>query len=127
MVAAVGDTLYVDIFAFGDKVNNAIYRLLLEETGDNTATFIGDVEFIMLNQINVDDVSTFSGLTTISDSIDIIVHEDLTDEDSPRINYLDLGADGVLTQIGDQVEAPSHSGVVFHLTQTITKQLIQWL
>ena len=58
------------------------------------------------------DATTFSGLTTISDEITIIVHEDLTDEDSPRINYLDLGADGVETQIADQVEAPSHSGVV---------------
>ncbi|MDF2427899.1 MAG: hypothetical protein OPY07_01445, partial [Nitrosopumilus sp.] len=38
--------------------------------------------------------------------------EDLTDEDSPRVNYLDLGADGVSTQIADQQEAPSHSGVV---------------
>ena len=116
-VALAGETLYVDIFTFGDKVgkdrqNNAIYRLLLEESGDDTATFVGDVEFIMLNQINEDKAATFSGLTTISDEIDIIVHEDLTDEDSPRINYLDLGADGVETQIGDQVEAPSHSGVV---------------
>jgi hypothetical protein len=36
----------------------------------------------------------------------------MTDEDSPRINYLDLGSDGVETQIADQVAAPSHSGVV---------------
>ena len=36
----------------------------------------------------------------------------MTDEDSPRVNYLDLGADGVSTQIADQVEAPTHSGVV---------------
>jgi hypothetical protein len=115
--AAVGETLFVDIFTFGDKTgydrqNNAIYRLLLEETGDNTGIFIGDVEFIMLNQINYDVSTTYSGLDTVSDEISIIVHEDLTDEDSPRINYLDLGADGVETQIADQVAAPSHSGVV---------------
>ena len=36
----------------------------------------------------------------------------MTDEDSPRINYFDLGADGVSTQIADQLEAPTHSGVV---------------
>jgi len=117
VTAAVDDTLYVDIFTFGDKTdydrqNNAIYRFLLEETGDNTATFIGDVEFVMLNQLNTDTSTVFSSITTISDSIDIIVHEDLTDEDSPRVNYLDLGADGVSTQIADQVAAPSHSGVV---------------
>ena len=115
--AAIGETLFVDIFTFGDKSgydrqNNAIYRLLLEETGDNTGVFIGDVEFIMINQINTDVATTYSTLATISDEISIIVHEDLTDEDSPRINYLDLGADGVSTQIADQVAAPSHSGVV---------------
>jgi hypothetical protein len=36
----------------------------------------------------------------------------LTDEDAPRVNYLDKGADGVDTQIADQEDAPSHSGVV---------------
>jgi hypothetical protein len=40
------------------------------------------------------------------------VIEDLTDEDAPRVSYNDLGADGVVTPISDQEEAPSHSGVV---------------
>jgi len=115
--AAVGETLFVDIFTFGDKTgydrqNNAIYRFLLEETDDNTGNFVGDVEFVMLNQLNSDTATVFSDITTLSDSIDIIVHEDLTDEDAPRVNYLDLGSDGVSTQIADQVAAPSHSGVV---------------
>jgi len=112
LVGEIGDSFYIDIFTFGDRVNNAIYRFLLEESDDNTGIFEGDVEFIMLNQLNVDTVGTFTGITTTSDSITIIVHEDMTDEDSPRINYLDLGADGVETQIADQVAAPSHSGVV---------------
>ena len=112
LVGETGDSLYVDIFTFGDRVNNAIYRMLLEESDDDSAIFEGDVEFIMLNQLNVDSATVFSSLTTASDSITIIVHEDMTDEDSPRINYLDLGSDGVQTQIADQVAAPSHSGVV---------------
>jgi hypothetical protein len=101
-----------DVFSFGDGVNNAIYRLELEETDDNTGVFEGSIEYRMLNQLNNDQQSTYIDLETISDTIDIIVHEDLTDEDSPRVNYLDLGADGVSTQIADQLEAPSHSGVV---------------
>jgi hypothetical protein len=32
-----------DVFSYGAGVNNAIYRILLEETGDNTATFVGRV------------------------------------------------------------------------------------
>ena len=112
LTGEAGDSIYVDIFTFGDRVNNAMYRFLLEESDDNTGIFEGDVEFIMLNQLNVDTATVFAGLDTTSDSVTIIVHEDMTDEDSPRINYLDLGADGVETQIADQVAAPSHSGTV---------------
>jgi len=114
----VGDHFYVDIFTFGDgtstsdRVNNAIYRLYLEESGDDTGVLTGSVEYVMLNQLNVDTSTVFDNITPASVDIDIIVHEDLTDEDSPRINYLDLGADGVSTQVADQVAAPSHSGVV---------------
>jgi len=94
--AVEGETLYVDIFTFGDKTgydrqNNAIYRLLLEETGDDTGIFIGDVEFVMLNQINSDSSTVFSSITTLSDSIDIIVHEECSDEDATRMKELDIG------------------------------------
>ncbi len=106
-----GDPFVVDFFSFGDRVNNAIYRLELEETGDNTGEFIGSVEYVMTNQLN-QVAATYDGLSTILDTISIIVTEDLTDEDGPRINYLDLGADGVSTQIADQEDAPTHSGVV---------------
>ena len=115
-------TVVLDLFRFGqtndgvnpsDRFNDAIYRLELEESGDNTGTFIGSMEYQMLNQININQTSTFtSGIDAIDDEIRMIVQNDLTDEDSIRINYLDLGADGVSTQIADQVEAPTHSGVV---------------
>ena len=107
----VGDPFVVDFFSFGDRANNAIYRLELEETGDNTGEFIGSVEYIMTNQLNQVQ-ATYDGIVPILDTIAIIVTEDLTDEDGPRINYLDLGADGVSTQIADQQDAPTHSGVV---------------
>jgi hypothetical protein len=124
-VQTLDDNVYpvaVDFFNFGqsgdgnlpgDRFNNAIYRLELEETGDNTGQFEGTVEYIMLNQLNVNDTATYAGgIDSITDQPEIIVHEDLTDEDAPRINYLDLGADGVATQVADQQEAPTHSGVV---------------
>jgi hypothetical protein len=53
-----GDHFYVDVFTFGDgtttseRVNNAIYRMELEETGDNTSEFVGSIEYIMINQTN---------------------------------------------------------------------------
>ena len=108
---ADNDPFVIDFFSFGDRVNNAIYRLELEETGDNTGEFIGSVEYIMTNQLN-QVAATYDGLVPILDAIVILVTEDLTDEDGPRTNYLDLGSDGVSTQIADQQDAPTHSGVV---------------
>ena len=64
----------------------------------------------MLNQLNVDQAATYAALNPIQDDIDMVVHLDMTDEDSIRVNYLDLGADGVSTQIADQQAAPTHSG-----------------
>jgi hypothetical protein len=66
----------------------------------------------MLNQLNINLDATYTDLATIDSDIGIIIEQDMTDEDSPRINYLDLGADGVNTQIADQQEAPTHNGVV---------------
>ena len=110
------DPIVLDFFSFGlrdgERVSNQIVRLELEETGDNTSTFTGGLEYIMLNQLNILDKSTYTELSPIDDAPTFIVMEDLTDEDSPRVNYLDLGEDGVSTQIADQQEAPSHSGVV---------------
>src|SRR3990172_10377294 len=94
----------VDVFSFGttgdgnlasERFNNAIYRFELEETGDNTGQFEGTVEYIMLNQINVNQTSTYLlGIDSISDQPVIIVGEALPDKDAQRINYRDLGADG---------------------------------
>ena len=35
-------------------------------------------------------------LKTIADDPTFVVIDDLTDEDAPRVNYLDLGADGAI-------------------------------
>ncbi len=107
---AVGDQFAVDFMSFGGAVNNAIYRIELEETGDNTGAFAGSAEYVMLNQLNVDQAATYNAVNAIQDDVNMIVHVDMTDEDSIRVNYLDLGADGVSTQISDQQEAPTHSG-----------------
>ena len=110
-----------DLFSFGiiddgvqasERSANQIIRIEAEETGDNTATFVGSLEYTMINQLNVLEASTYTGLGPISDEPGFIVFEDYTDEDSPRVDYNDLGADGVVTPIGDQQETPSHSGKV---------------
>ena len=110
-------TLVADFFMFGQKpdgerVNDAIYRIQVEESTPNSPTFEATIEYTMLNQLNIDHPATYTDLRTIDSDVSIIVHEDFTDEDSVRVNYLDLGADGVSTQIAIQQEAPTHSGIV---------------
>jgi hypothetical protein len=110
-----------DVFGFGflndgleadERIANQIIRIEAEETGDNTSTFEGSLEYIMINQLNINDPDTYADISPIANDPSFIVIEDLTDEDSPRVNYNDLGADGVVTQVADQEEAPSHSGIV---------------
>ena len=50
----------IDIFTFGldadeNNVNNAVYRLELEEDGDDSSDFVGTLEYVGLNQINILD------------------------------------------------------------------------
>jgi hypothetical protein len=96
-----------------DRHHNAIYRLEVEEDGSNNSnTFGAEIEYIMLNQINVNNTGTYNSTVPYSDEVIMIVHNDSTDEDEIRVSYLDLGADGVETQVSDQLAAPTHSGVV---------------
>ena len=117
----INEAIVTDFFSFGfiddglessERVGNQIIRIEAEETADNSGIFEGSLEYVMLNQLNILDSDTYEDLTTIADDPSFIVIEDLTDEDAPRVNYLDLGADGVSTQVADQEEAPSHSGIV---------------
>ena len=97
----------------GERVANQIIRIELEETGDNTSTFEGTLEYYMVNQLSILDQSTYDGVVSLADDeVSFVAIEDLTDEDAPRVNYLDLGSDGVETQISDQEAAPTHSGSI---------------
>ena len=111
----------VDFFSYGfaddgnssgERVANQIIRLELSESGDNTSTFEGTLEYYMVNQLSIIDQSTYDAVTPIDEDSTFIAIEDLTDEDAPRVNYFDLGADGVRTQISDQEAAPTHSGTI---------------
>ena len=125
---ASGDStpLSMDIVTWGqsedgvnssDRHNNAIYRLEVEEdspngSGNDSGLFDAAVEYVMLNQLNVNNTATYNNTVAYGDQVVMIVHNDSTDEDEIRVSYLDLGADGVETQISAQLAAPTHSGVV---------------
>ena len=113
--------IVVDFMSFGytddgvqgsERIADQVIRIEAEETDDDTGEFEGSLEYIMVNQLNIVKQDTFDSVTPNSDSPVFIVIEDLTDEDSPRVSYLDRGSDGVKTQVSDQESAPSHSGAV---------------
>jgi len=113
--------MVVDVFGFGflndgtesnERIANQVVRIEAEETGDNTSTFAGSLEYTMINQLNILNPETYTNLRTIANDPTFIVIEDLDDEQSPRVNYNDLGADGVVGQVADQQAAGAHSGVV---------------
>jgi len=115
------DAIVADFFSYGfvndglegsERIANQIIRIEAEESDDNTGNFVGSLEYKMVNQLNILDKKTYEDLSTIADDPEFIVIEDLTDEDSPRVTYLDKNKAGVAKQISAQEEAPSHSGVV---------------
>ena len=102
----------IDVFSFGlidetDLVNNAIYRLELEEDGDNSSDFTGTLEYIGLNQVNVLNPDTYTAIQAID--VDIIL---ISDDDSVSIDYLDVDTNGDPTLFTAEEDTPTHSGAV---------------
>ena len=107
--------LVIDFMRYaGDdgRINDAIYRYEAEESTDSSGIFTGTVEYIMLNQINIFEVETFTNLDTFGDALVIIVHEDLTEEDAIELIYLDVDKQGIRTQTSDQLDAYTTSATV---------------
>ena len=122
-IQSIGTPVATDFFSIGiigdgtdnsQRINNAIYRFELEETGGNTGVFTGTNQFVMLNQLNILDPSTYSALRPINHDVYFAAIQDMLQSEAraPQVTYLDLGADGVNTQVSAQQDIPTHSGVV---------------
>ncbi|MGB6462871.1 MAG: hypothetical protein WBF38_01430 [Nitrosotalea sp.] len=96
------------------RINNAIYRWELQETSANTGVFGGTTQFLMLNQLNILNPSTYAQLRTINHDVLFVAIQDMLQSEAraPQVTYLDLGADGVNTQVSAQQDIPTHSGTV---------------
>jgi hypothetical protein len=96
------------------RINNAIYRWELQETSANTGVFTGTTQFLMLNQLNILNPATYAQLRTINHDVLFVAIQDMlqADGNAPQATYLDLGADGVNSQISAQQDIPTHSGTV---------------
>ena len=130
--------IVADFFSYGfigdgtleeQRVTNQIIRIEAEETGANTGTFEGEMEYTMLNQLNILDVHTYQGLNTVTNDPEFIASENFTDRDSVRVNYLDLNADGAAAPISARQEIPTHSATVsldsdtYEVAETVTVTL----
>ena len=113
--------IVIDFFSFGyenageasdERIANQIIRLELEESDSDTASLEGTLEYIMINQLNIDDEATYAGLTTVGLDVSFIVIEDLTVSSAPSVTYLDIDLNGDPVQVSAQEDAPSHSAVV---------------
>ena len=113
--------IVIDFFSFGfendgeasdERIANQIIRLELEENGSDTGSLEGSLEYVMINQLNIDNEDTYTGITTVGQDVSFIVIEDLTGSGSPSVTYLDVDTNGAPVQVSAQEDAPSHSAVV---------------
>ncbi len=126
---ALEGEVYFDILSFGQKgpvadpatgdinsnierVNDAFYRFMLEETDDNTAKFAGNVEYLMINQLNANDKTTYDSIETADKDVVIIVNDDMDGVDAVRVSYNDVVSTGNDKTISVQEDANTHSGVI---------------
>lgn len=120
--------VYFDVLSFGQegalttnngeiddnvsRVNDAFYRFTLDETDDNTASFTGSLEYIMINQLNVFDIDTYDSIKTADDGVIIIVNDDMDGTDAVRVSYNDVISTGNDETISVQEDANTHSGTI---------------
>lgn len=88
----------IDVFSFGvknrDVVNNAIYRLELEESSRSSGVFEGTLEFAAANQLNIDDPDFIRGMTTVGNNVKFVILDAMVRGDGITITYSDLAQVG---------------------------------
>ena len=113
--------IVADFFSYGlikdgqtkdERIANQIIRVEMEELAKDSGKFRGSLEYIMLNQLNVFDSKTFERIIPIDDEPIFLVIDEMKGKDAVRVNYDDLGSDGVFTSISDQQDVLSHMGLV---------------
>ena len=112
-----------DLFSFGEKnnqdINNAIYRLELEEVTTNSGTFTGTIEYAVTNQLNQFDPNFIRTLKTIDDKIKFLVNDRLIDEKGIAISYSDIAKAGTNTDVSAKTDIRTHSGGVSLNSKTL--------
>ena len=112
--------IVADFFSYGlirdglakdERIANQIVRIEMEELAKSSGTFRGSLEYIMLNQLNIFNSNTYEKIIPIDDEPVFLMIDELKGNDAPRVNYNDLGADGVQTAVSDQQDILAHMGI----------------
>ena len=92
--------IVIDIFSFGIKnnivINNAMYRLELEETTRNSGIFEGTLEFAAANQLNIDDPDFIREIRATSDNVKFVTLDKMIHTNGITITYNDLAKVGAI-------------------------------
>jgi hypothetical protein len=114
--------IVIDLFSFGNKnnknINNAIYRFELKETASNSGTFIGTMEYAVINQLNQFDPNLIKSLRTIDEKIKFLVTDRLINEKGINISYSDLADVGLTISTSTKSDIRTNSGTVSFTSNT---------
>ena len=119
--------IVADFFSYGlvndglsktERIANQIVRIELEELAKDSGKFRGSLEYIMLNQLNIFDPKTYEKIIPIDDEPVFLMINELKGNDAPRVNFNDLGSDGVRTAVSDQQDILAHAGIVILSVKT---------
>ncbi len=107
----------LDIFSFGVRdsgvlVNNAIYRLELEETSRDSGSFDGTLEFAVANQLTILDPDFIGEITATGSDVKFIVFGSMDGKDGITITYSDLAKVGLVVPQSSKTDITTQSGSV---------------
>lgn len=106
----------VDFFSFGlaggRDINNSVYRFTLEETADNSGTFVGTLEYALFNQLNIGTSDLIETLRPIDDDVKFAVTGRMLDADGITISYSDVASAGTTGSAAVKSPILTHSGTV---------------
>ena len=117
--AGAGDAaVHIDLFSFGvaggagGVINNAVYRLELEETGAGSGVFEGTVEYVVIDARNGADPGLAASLVAYGDDVRVATGGDMTGDDAVTVSYEDVGGAGGAEPVAADADAPSNAGSV---------------
>ncbi len=106
--------IIMDFFSFGEAaggaVNNAVYRFELEETGPDTSTFAGTIEYSVAGGQDAAGPEFARHVRTIGDGVKFVVADRLAGSGGIAVSYSDLDDVGVVTGVSARADAGTSSG-----------------